>query len=298
VDSAGASVRASDPRLTAALPAPPAAARRRDGRSRSAVGRHARLELTFLRRKGRTVLAEAYAEPPFRVGRWFAEGEGLHMILTSSAPGAFGHDRLQQNVHVGCGARVRLTSQSAMQVHPSPDDATAHLQSSYHVDAGAYLHCDWHPLIPFADARIDQRIAVNIAGDGCLYWSDAWMSGRQARGERWKFASLAHEIAVSRDGVLEYLERYRIQPGEAVSRAWVADEASYLGTVLMTGRPIGSDVAERLHVELGRLAGLRAAADRLDDRVLLVRLLSVSGPAFHEARQRIGDHGATLERLR
>jgi urease accessory protein len=133
------------------------------------VGRHARLDLSFLYRNGRTVLAEAYAEPPFRVGRWFAEGEGLHMILASSAPGAFGHDRLQQSVRIGSGARVRLTSQSAMQVHPSPDSATAHLESSYHVEDGADLHCEWHPLIPFAEARIDQRIELNIDGGGSLY---------------------------------------------------------------------------------------------------------------------------------
>src|SRR5260370_15763091 len=124
---------------------------RRDERPLSVVGRHARLDLTFRYRNGRTVLAEAYAEPPFRVGRWFAEGEGLHMILTSSAPGAFGHDRLQQIVRIGCGARVRLTSQSAMQVHPSPDGATAYLQSSYHVQDGAHPHCDCHTVIPFAE---------------------------------------------------------------------------------------------------------------------------------------------------
>ena len=295
MDSAGVAVRASDPRVTAESEVPRAAVGRRDERSLSVVGRHARLDLAFLYRDGRTVLAEAYAEPPFRVGRWFAEGEGLHMILTSSAPGAFGHDRLQQSVRIGCGARVRLTSQSAMQVHPSPDGATAHLLSSYHVEGGAHLHCDWHPLIPFAGARIDQRIDVNIAGGGYLYWSDALMSGRQARGERWQFASLAHEIAVSRDGSLEYLERYRIQPNVmAVSRPWAAGDASYLGTILMTGRPIEPGVAERLHAELGRLAGVRAAADRLDDRVLLVRLLSVSGPAFHEARRWIGDRSASL----
>ena len=49
----------------------------RDERSLSVVGRHARLELAFGYRNGRTVLAEAYAEPPFRVGRCFAEGEGV-----------------------------------------------------------------------------------------------------------------------------------------------------------------------------------------------------------------------------
>jgi urease accessory protein len=290
VDSARAALRGSDPRVTGELRLCGNPERRRDERPLSVVGRHARIDLAFVYRNGRTVLAEAYAEPPFRVGRWFAEGEGLHMILASSAPGAFGHDRLQQIVHVGCGARVRLTSQSAMQVHPSPDGAIAHLRSSYHVEDGARLHCDWHPLIPFADARSDQRIDVNIDGDGWLYWSDALMSGRQARGERWKFASLAHEIAVSRDGSLEYLERYRIQPSEVhVSRPWAAGDASYLGTTLMTGRPIEPGVAERIHIELGRLAGVVAAADRLDDRALLVRLMSASGPAFHEARRWIAE---------
>lgn len=259
---------------------------RRDERSLSVVGRHARLELTFRYRNGRTVLAGAYAEPPFRVGRCFAEGDGVHIVLASSAPGAFGHDRLQQIVRIGCGARVRLTSQSAMQVHPSPDGAAAHLQSSYHVEDGAHLHCEWHPLIPFAGARIDQRIAVKIGGSGDLYWSDALMSGRQARGERWRFASLAHEFAVSREGSLEYLERYRIQPHEVdAARPWAAGDASYLGTILMTGRPVEPDVVERLHIELERLTGVRAAADRLDNRLLVVRLLGVSGPSFHAARR-------------
>ena len=136
---------------------------------------------------------------------------------------------------------------------------------------------------------------MNIAGGGYLYWSDAWMSGRQARGERWKFTSLAHEISVSREGSLEYLERYRIQPSErAVSRPWAAGDASYLGTTLMTGRPIEPGAAERLHTELGRLAGVRAAADLLDARLLLVRLLSEFGPGFHEARRWIRDRSASL----
>jgi urease accessory protein UreH len=114
------------------------------------------------------------------------------------------------------------------------------------------------------------------------------MSGRQARGEQWRFASLAHEIAVSRRGSLEYLERYRIQPNEMdPSRTWAAGDASYLGTTLMIGRRIEPTFVEQLHTELARLAGIRAAADLLDDRVLVVRLLSAFGPAFHEARRRI-----------
>jgi len=113
------------------------------------------------------------------------------------------------------------------------------------------------------------------------------MSGRHARGERWKFASLAHELAVSRDGSLEYLERYRLQANDDLSRPWTAGDACYLGTTLMSGRPLEPGVAADLHGELGRLADVRTAVDQLGNRVLLMRLMSKSGAAFHVARRSI-----------
>jgi urease accessory protein UreH len=261
----------------------------RDHRPAMTVGRHARLELRFACRNGRTVLAEAYAEPPLRVGRCFREGVGLHVILASSAPGVFGGDCFEQSIGVERGARVRLTSQSALQVHPSADGSVARLLSTYHIGHDARLQCQWKPMIPFAGARIDQRICIDLANSGYLYWSDALMSGRKARGEHWKFATLAHELAVSRTGLLEYLERYRIEPNdEDMSRPWVASDASYLGTTLMTGRQADADAVERLLEELGALDGVRAAVDELDRRFLLVRLLASSGSRFHEARARVG----------
>jgi urease accessory protein UreH len=94
---------------------------------------------------------------------------------------------------------------------------------------------------------------------------------------------------VSRAGSLEYLERYQVEPNaEDVSRPWVAGDASYLGTTLMTGRQIDTDAVERLHQALEALGGVRAAVDGLDRRLLLVRLMAVSGPGFHEARARVG----------
>jgi urease accessory protein UreH len=109
----------------------------------------------------------------------------------------------------------------------------------------------------------------------------------------WEIRFARHEIVVSRDGFLEYLERYGIQPNEVeLSRAAAASDASYFGTTLLTGWPIDPDAAERLHAELGGPAAVRAAADRLEDRMLLVRLLSAFGPAFHEARYRIRDRCA------
>jgi hypothetical protein len=69
VDSPGAAVRGSGPGVTTEFQSAQALAVRRDERSVSVVGRNARLDPTLLYRHGRTVLAEAYADAPFRIGR-------------------------------------------------------------------------------------------------------------------------------------------------------------------------------------------------------------------------------------
>jgi urease accessory protein UreH len=90
-----------------------------DSRAPGAIGRRARLELEFELRRGRTVLAHAYAEPPFRIGHTFELGDAAYVIIGCTGAGIFAGDTLRQSVRVGCGARVVLTSQSALQVHPA-----------------------------------------------------------------------------------------------------------------------------------------------------------------------------------
>jgi urease accessory protein UreH len=259
-----------------------------DRRETPQVGRTARLELVFTLKGGRTVLTHAYAEPPFRAGRCFPDGDGLHMILASSAPGIFGGDTLTQTVVVEKGARVRLSSQSAAQLHPAPDAAAADLRSTYEVADGARLQCRWDPLIPFAGAVLDQRIAIALAPSAELLWSDALMSGRSGRGERWQFGSVGHELRVSRAGVLEYLERYRLSPvEEAVDRPWRTADAQFFGTMIASGRAVDGGEPERLSCAIECAGGVRIAADRLADALLVVRLMSQSGARFHDARSLI-----------
>ena len=104
------------------------------------VGRHARLELVFGCRDGRTVLTHAYAEPPLRVGRCLRGGRRR---CTSSWPrrprASSAATALTQQIVVERGARVRLTSQSALQVHRSPSGDTARLSSTYRVEDDAEL---------------------------------------------------------------------------------------------------------------------------------------------------------------
>jgi urease accessory protein len=256
-----------------------------DDRALGEIGRQARLELTFAVREGRTVLVKAYSEPPFRVGRCLPDGNGVHLIVASSAPGVFGGDSLQQTMTVERGARVRLTSQSAMQVHSSIDGSVANIVSTYHVESGGHLECQWDPLIPFPGARLEQRILIDLESGATLCWSDAFMSGREARGERWQFACLSHELRLSRAGVLPYLERYTIRPSDGCpGRQWVAGDACYFGTVLVARPDVDRESAAQLHNQLATVDGVRAAADCIEDQLLLVRLMGSSGVAFHAAR--------------
>lgn len=257
----------------------------KDCRDAAKIGRDARLELVFGVRRGRTVLLHGYAEPPFRVSRPFDAGDTLHMILTSSGPGVFGGDRFSIDVRVASGARIRLTSQSAVQVHPDVSGAAASIASTFDVEDGARLTCQWLPVIPFEASRLSQRIAIRLAGNGSLYWSDAFMSGRSAGGERWRLAELDHELRVMRAGALEYIERYRLNPTDPHLRnRWIAGDAAYFGTIVASGPGQTAAAVESVHARLADVHGTRTAVDFLPPHLSIARVTSPNGPAFHAAR--------------
>lgn len=263
---------------------------RRDGRSAAVIGRHARLELAFGCRRGRTVLTHAYAEPPFRIGRCFDAGGAAYLIVACTGPGVFAGDSLCQRVTVENGARVLLASQSALQVHPAdrPDPAVVHHE--YQVARGGELHCHWDPVIPFAGARLVQRFDIQLAPGSRLYWSDALMSGRASRGEMWQFESIDHELSVLVDRSLEYLERYRLAPASRrVRDTWMAGEANYLATTIVHHDEATPSRAEELQRELASVAGVTAGIDVVTPGLMIGRFLGPSGVAIARARMKFRD---------
>ena len=267
----------------------------RDIRRPAEVGRSARLELVFGARGGKTVLVSSYAEPPLRVGRCFDEGRGLRLIVASSAPGIFGGDVIRQSVRLEPGAIVTLTSQSAMQLHPTQSGAVASIQSRYVVADGADLVCEWDPVIPFAESCIEQRIDITVDTGGRVSWSDAMMGGREGRGERWQFRLFDHQLRVFRNGALSYLERYRLDSSTAcLSHPWIAADTAYIGTLLRAGYGDDKAGAESLHAVQSGLREVRGSADVLDDDLLLVKTAAVGGVAFRRARHALGEMLSTV----
>ncbi|MGE0448448.1 MAG: urease accessory protein UreD [Vicinamibacterales bacterium] len=264
----------------------------RDSRETHEVGRRARLELVFSAHRGRTVLSHGYAEPPLRIGRGFERGAVLRFILTSSAPGLFGGDTIEQVVRVEPGALVELASQSALQVHPSLDSLPARVTSHYEVLAGGSLSCWWDPLIPFARSMLEQAIAIDVSPGGRVQWSDALMSGRGGHGEHWAFSTLSHELRLRRNGQLAYLERYRLAPASGGDTdngpfdARLHGGSQYFGTAFRIGCGDDGAAAEAVHRAVQSIPGVAAAADLLADDLLLVRLAGASGVPFHDARRR------------
>ena len=271
----------------------PANPENRDRREPASVGRHARLELVFVRRRGRTVIAHAYAEPPFRIGQTFEIGSAVYVIIVCSGPGVFPGDCLQQSVRVEPGACVLLGSQSALQVHPGPASIPARLHHRYTVADEGELHCQWDPLIPFAGARLAHRVELDLARAGRLYWSDALMSGRSARGEDWMFSEVAHELRLVVEGSLKYLERYRLVPDQgAVTSPPIAGDARYLGTALVHHPAATTGAAEAFQQDLDRVEGVRCGVDLVESNVIVARLLSRHGARFHAARATVRDRAA------
>jgi urease accessory protein len=202
----------------------------------------------------------------------------------------FAGDRLEQRVRVERGARVLLVSQSALQVHPAAAPAPASLDSSYDVETDATLDCFWDPLIPFAGARLRQQTDVRIAAGGQLFWSDALMSGRASRGEAWRFDSLDHELRVSVDGSLIYLERYALAPeSRQLRHSWRAGAASYLGTTIVQSDTADAARAEAAQQQLNAIDDVRAGVDYLAPQLVVGRVLATRGPQFASARTVLRD---------
>lgn len=261
-----------------------APARCRDCRVASAIGRHARLELAFQCRHGRTVLAHAYAEPPFRIGRSFDIDGALYLMIVCASPGVFAGDDLRQMVIVERGARVLLASQSALQIHPGPADEPARVRHEYRVEDEGELHCHWDPIIPFADARMAQRFDLQLSTGSRLYWSDAMMSGRCGRGEAWQFRALAHETRLTIGGALQYLERYTLRPGERQAKRWAAGDANYIGTSLVYHGAVAAPFVEGIQQRLDAIEHLRAGLDLVEPHLVVGRLLARNGPPFSRGR--------------
>jgi urease accessory protein UreH len=242
------------------------------------VGRRARMDLVFAEQDFRTVLRYAYCEVPFKITRVLGwRHPAAHLILMHSTAGLFGGDELECSIRVERGARVLLTQQSAMKVHPS-DGRPAIQRNRLIVERSGELQLYLEPVIPFADSILRQTTQINVEAGGTLAFWEGFMAGRVGRGERWQFQELASETHLSLDGRQVYLDRFRLPTGLERS-SWTMGDGNYWGTGLYVGEQ-ASSFAAMLHEKVPE-----AGVDTPSSEIAVMRIVSASGPDFRRGAE-------------
>ena len=177
---------------------------------------HSKLHLTFRYRRGQTRLIDVQADSVFKVTRPVSipNGSGLQLILMSTAPGIFGGDLWEINIHAESGTQIHLTTQGALRIHPSQNDDIAQQKLRYTLQAESNLTIYSDPVIPFAASQFNQQTLLEVEEGAQLGFWEAFMAGRLAHGEAWRFKLLQSETKFFAGSVLHFLDRSRLCPTE------------------------------------------------------------------------------------
>ena len=134
--------------------------------------------------------------------------------MVNTAGGVVGGDRASLSFSAGPGAHITLTTQSAEKIYRS-DGATALIDLSLKVDAGANMQ--WLPqeTIFFDRARLARTLQADVAPDARLTILESIVFGRLGMGEVAKTGAFSDQWSVRRGGELVFAEAVRL--GEQIA---------------------------------------------------------------------------------
>ena len=202
-------------------------------------------------------------------------------VLINTGGGMAGGDAMSVEVDLGSGSDAVVTSQAAEKIYRS-QGADTRIETSLTVAAGASLA--WLPQesILFSGARLNRRLAVDLAADARLVACESVFFGRSAMGETVQRGALRDRWRIRRDGRLVFAEDVRLEGAiaEALGRSAIGAGARAAATILVAG----GDVAERLEqvralAEEAQAGAVELGAGLVSD-LLIVRLLSPDAQAL------------------
>lgn len=247
------------------------------------VGRDGLLRLAFERRGDRTVLTERqYRLPLQALEPMDLDGSGvLTLMLLNPTGGLLGGDVLDTRVTLGPGTRVCLTTPAASRVYRTAG-APAVQRFTAVVSGGAALEYVPDHLIPSPGARLIQVTDVTLGDGATAILVDAWVAGRIARGERWRFAELDLGLVVRDDRGLLLKDRAVLTGRPGWDRLGAAEGLPYVASfVALAPRREGwAELADELATVAGAVVGVSAGVTPLARGGLLARVLALSAPAL------------------
>jgi len=200
------------------------------------VGREGLLDLAFVRRGGRTVLARRRFTHPLQALEPVRASDGtLYLMMLNTSGGMVGGDHLRTTVEVGAEAETALITASANKAYRSMG-TPAIQESVIRLGFGATLEYLPDHLIPHPGAIVHQSLRVEMESRSRAILYDAIAAGRIGRGERWKFGELRTETVITRESRPLYIHRARIIPGsQALNDLGWAQDFNYLASFVIVG---------------------------------------------------------------
>lgn len=202
-------------------------------------------------------------------------------VLINTGGGMAGGDAMSVTVDLGPGSDAVVTSQAAEKIYRS-QGADTRIDTSLSVAAGATLA--WLPQesILFSGARLNRRLAVDLAADARLVACESVFFGRSAMGESLQRGALRDRWRIRREGRLVFAEDVRLEGAiaETLGRSAIGAGARAAATILVAG----GDLADRLEqvralAEEAQAGTVELGAGLVGD-LLIVRLLSPDAQAL------------------
>ena len=232
------------------------------------AGEAARLDLSFVRRAGRTVIDRRMFAWPFVLTRSFHvdpdRPDCVSVIVQTASGAVHGEDRLVQRLVLGPGTAVCLNTQGATSVHRAEPAACAVETVKLDVASNASLEYLPEPRIMFPDAALSQTIELDCAADAYALIFDAFSMHDAMGGGRY-FRELESTFCLRRSGGEPLLiERTRIdRPDDGLFHGYAAFGSAFM--VLPSGHD-SADIHATSTAALGRISGLYGAASALPGR--------------------------------
>ena len=179
------------------------------------LGWHANLDLSFIHRDDRTLLAAKSHRGPLQVQKaLYPDGPGIcHVTVLHPPGGVAGGDALTVAARLGPGSRVCLTTCGAAKWYRCPQ-AGARQRLHFELAAGAAL--EWLPRenILFDGSKAAMQLDVELApGAQFLGW-EILCFGRRASGEGWRRGGLRLRACIRQAGHPLWTERANISGGQ------------------------------------------------------------------------------------
>lgn len=240
------------------------------------AGWHARLELSFERRSGITVLAERSHRGPLVVQRpFYPEADVCHVYVIHPPGGIVAGDEITLSARVRSNARALITTPAAGKFYRS-EGATARLVQDFLVEGGMF---EWLPQenIFYPEARAHVHARVRLSGGARFLGWEVSCFGLAARAEPFLAGELLQRLELWLDNELVLCERQRVD-WECIAARWGLAGNAALGTLL-------AYPADSCDLEMARAAAQTDAnvSCTVFDRVMVCRAVAPRADRLRQA---------------